>query len=316
MNLFSNSRQLKETDIELLLSLLSGGCSYDQAKIILNLNKSSMKELTSAYFGSSSNIFKQIRKHLSDEQCLKLWMTLNKLKIKDIEDLIKRCLYPLFLIITSFISLIFFRMIFIPRIRVFFDSGKVIYEFIQLDILILFLTATFTVIFLIVTIIWLSLKNPNTRNFVYLKLHEKFSDNLLTVNSTSKFAYILSECINQGIATQTALDIALMFYNEPFVVLLAQRCINKLQSGQPFTHSILSVETDRTFKIFMQMGLFSNRVTEHLNHYITFSKLHIKKIYSRIIYVLYTIAYMQFILTAYLLYQIIQIPLNTIATKF
>ncbi len=300
----------------MLLSLLSGGCNFDNAKVILNLKKSSLSELTSSYFGSSNHIYQHIRKYLSDEQCLKLWKSLKELKSKDFEQLMKRCLYPIFLIITSFMSLIFFRMIFIPRIKTLLDSDSAVTAFLQLDIMILFIVTAFTVMALITSILWLLLKNANTRNLVYLKFHERFKDNLLTVYSTSIFAHILSECINHGIATQSALKVASMFSNEPFAVLLAQRCINKLQSGQSFTQSILSVETDNSFKIFMQMGLFSNQVNKYLLNYIHFSRLYVIKIYSDFVYMLYTIAYLQFILTAYLLYQIIQIPINMISTKF
>lgn len=316
MNFFSCKQQFKESDIELLLSLLSGGCNYDNAKVILNLKESSLNELISSYFGSSYHIYQSIRKYLSDEQCLKLWKSLKELKSKDFEQLMKRCLYPIFLIITSFMSLIFFRMIFIPRIKILLDSDRLVTEFLQLDILILFLVTAFLVMILITTVLWLLLKNVNTRNLIYLKIHERLKDNLLTVYSTSKFAHILSECINHGISTQSALKVASMFSNEPFVVLLAQHCINNLQSGLSFTQSILSVETDNSFKIFMQMGLFSNQVSKYLLNYIEFSRLYVTKTYSDIVHILYTVAYLQFILTAYLLYQIIQIPLNMISTKF
>lgn len=300
----------------LLLALLGNGCSFEQARKILSIQEYDLQSYVAKAFGRSKNIHSRIRKSLSDEICLKIWMILKNGKDEIKSQFFKRCLYPCCLCMFTFVSLVFFRSVFVPNIKSLLDTSEFYISFFYLDLLLSGLTLIYLSILVSIITLVTALKSRSLQNFTYLKLHHRFRNNFLTVYTSRQFSTLLLACISNGISTQTSLEVITKFNNLPFVVYLAQDCMTKLSSGQSFVQSVVTLNTDQAFKTYIQLGLYSNQVIDQLDHYVKFSALHIEKLISYFINALYIYVYIQFFLSALTLYRIIQIPLTILGTKF
>lgn len=300
----------------LLLALLENGCSFDQARKLLSIQETSLQSYVSKAYGHLKNIHTRIRKYLNDETCLRIWMVLKEAEDENKSRLVKRGLYPCFLCLFTFASLVFFRTFFVPNIKSFISTSEFNSSFLYLDILLTCLTIIYLTVLASVISLRITLKNRSLQNYVYMRLHHHFRDNLLTVYTSGQFSTLLSSCMSHGVSTQTSLEIIAQFCKWPFVAYLAQDCTSKLSSGLSFSQAVVTLKTDQAFKVFIQLGIYSNKVEEQLEHYSKFYKLHIENKVSHAINALYMYVYIQFFLSALVLYQIIQIPLTFLASIF
>jgi type II secretory pathway component PulF len=130
------------------------------------------------------------------------------------------------------------------------------------------------------------------------------------------FSRLLLECFKSGIPTQSSLEILGKLNDMPIVMFLANNCAKKLNEGNSFLDSISSLDTDSSFKEFMQLGLFSNNVIEQLNNYCLFNVSLFESKLRRIVVYYYAFVYIQFTTVAILLYQVIQLPMTAIGSQF
>jgi type II secretory pathway component PulF len=308
-----NDRVLSE--MSLVLALVSNGCTYEQTKKIIGCKPNSLQALVSYYFGKSENVHHSIRKYLSDEQCLRIWLMILNEKAEFNRKFLIKLVYPSFICIFTFVSMIFFKVSILSKIRAMFEFASNDLTFIIFDVILYTLISIYCILVILLAIVQFVLHNPNTKNYVYILLNSKFEDNLLTINTTGLFSKILLECFKSGVSTQNALEIIGKFSESPFVMLLARNCTSNLSSGNTFIQSISSLETDSSFKVFIQLGLYANRVIEQLNNYCEFNKILFESKLKNIINYYYAFVYIQFFISSLLLYQIIQIPLAAISSQ-
>ncbi len=308
-----NDRRLSE--MSLVLALVSNGCTYEQTKKIVGCKPNSLQALVSHYYGKSENVHNSIRKYLSDEQCLRIWLMILNEKAEFYRKFLIKLVYPTFICMFTFVSMIFFKVTILSKIRTMFEFASNDLTFIIFDVILYTLLFIYLILFILLSFVQIALHNPNTRNYVYMFLNSKFQDNLLTINTTGLFSKILLECFKSGISTQNSLEIIGKFSEFPFVTLLARNCTSNLSNGSTFTQSVSSLETDSSFKVFIQLGLYANRVIEQLNNYCEFNKILIESRLKNIITYYYAFVYIQFFISSLLLYQIIQIPLAAISSQ-
>jgi len=313
LSLSLNSR--KKTDVLLVLALISSGCTFEQTRKIVGCKETSLQELVSTYFGKSNNVFKSIRRFISDEQCLRVYSLLCEKKDDIIRKFLVKLIYPSFICLISYFSLIFFKLSLLNKIRSIsqeFSSDWIYYLF---DAAIIAFTLIFIMLFLFLLILRYSLRNTTTKNYLYLLLNSKLKDNLLTIHTTGLFSQLLLECLKTGVSTQNSLELLMNFSEYPFVVLLAKQCESKLSEGNTFVQSISNIETDSAFKVFMQAGLYSNKAIEQLNNYCLFNSVWFETKINNLINLYYGFVYCQFLITSFLLYQIIQVPMSAISSR-
>ena len=315
MNSFFMNRERQLSEMSLVLALISNGCTYEQTKKIIGCKQNSMHALVSHYFGKSKSVYENIRKALSDEQCLRIWLMIQNEKAELERKYITKLIYPCFICIFTFVSLLFFKFTLLSKVRTMFDYGGNDLTFILFNFMCYALLTLYMFLILLYLIIRYFLHNPNTRNYLYLTLFAKFKDNLLTVHSSGLFSKILLECFRAGISTQNSLDILGKFSEFPFVMLLARNCSLRLFEGNTFTHAITTIETDSSFKIFIQLGLYANKVIEQLSNYCTFNINLFDSKMKKLLSLFYTFVYVQFFIAVILIYQIIQIPMAAISSK-
>lgn len=315
MNSFFMNHERQLSEMSLVLALVSNGCTFDQTKKIIGCKQNSMHALVSHYFGKSKSMYENIQKVLSDEQCLRIWLMIQSEKAELKRKYITKLIYPCFICIFTFISVIFFKFTLLSKVRTMFDNGGNDLPFILFDFMCYALIMFYMVLILLYLIIRYFLSNPNTRNYIYLTLFAKFKDNLLTIHSSGLFSKILLECFRAGISTQNSLEILGKFSEFPFVMLLARNCSTRLFEGNTFTHAITNIETDSSFKVFIQLGLYANKVLEQLTNYCTFNvKLFDSKM-KNLLSLFYAFVYVQFFITTMLIYQVIQIPMAAISSR-
>lgn len=296
-------------EMTLVLALMSSGCTFEQISSIIGCKHKSMKALMCQYFGKSNSCYMNLRKLLSDEHCLRMWMMILQLKGELGLKFIKKLAYPSFVCIFTFFSLIFFKVTLLPKIRSMFalESNEMIFSVFHIIVF----TQSFIFIFLAIALISLKtgLNNPDIRNFIYLKLYSKFKDNLLTVYTTGLFSRMMLECIKSGISTQNSLEMLGKLNEYPFMAILARNCSNRLSKGHTFTDSISEIETDSSFKYFIKLGLHENSVIRQLSNYCEFNSKWLESKLQKMIDILYFFVYIQFSVSIVLIYQIIQIPI-------
>ena len=251
MNSFFMGHERLLSEMSLVLALVSNGCSFEQTKKIIGCKQNSMHALVSYYFGKSKSVYENIQKVLNDEQCLRIWLMIQNERAELKRKYMTKLIYPCFICIFTFVSLIFFKFTLLSKVRSLFDNGGNDLPFILFDFICYALIMFYLVLILLYLIIRYFLNNPNTRNYLYLTLFAKFKDNLLTVHTSGLFSKILLECFRAGISTQNSLDILSKFNEFPFVMLLARNCSLRLFDGSTFTHAITTIETDSSFKVFM-----------------------------------------------------------------
>lgn len=308
-----HERQISE--MSLVLGLISNGCTFEQTKKIIGCKQHSMHELVTYYFGKSKSVYENIRKVLSDEQCLKIWLMIQSEKTELKRKYITKLMYPCFVCVFTFVSLLFFKFTLLSKIRTMFDNGGSDLAFIIFDLTCYGLIIFYMVLFFLYLTIRYLLKNPNTRNYLYLSLYDKFSDNLLTIHTSGLFSKILLECFRVGISTQTSLEILGKFTGFPFVMLLARNCSLRLFEGNTFTQAITTIETDSSFKVFIQLGLYANKVLDQLINYCAFNVNLFDSKMKNLLSLFYAFVYVQFFITTMLIYQVIQIPMAAISSR-
>lgn len=308
-----HERQISE--MSLVLALMSNGCSFEQTKKIIGCKQHSMHELVSHYFDKSYSVYENIRKVLSDEQCLKIWLMIQSEKAELKRKYITKLIYPFFVCIFTFVSLLFFKFTLLSKIRTMFDNGGSDLPFIIFDLTCYALIMLYMFLILLFLTVRYFLHNPNTRNYIYLTLYNKFKDNLLTIHSSGLFSKILLECFRAGVSTQNSLDILGKFTGLPFVMLLARNCSLRLFEGNTFTQAITTIETDTSFKVFMQLGLYANKVLDQLNNYCIFNVNLFDRKMKNLLSLFYAFVYVQFFITTMLIYQVIQIPMAAISSR-
>jgi type II secretory pathway component PulF len=264
------------------------------------------------YFGKSNSCYMNLRKYLSDEHCLRMWMMITQLKGEFGLKFIKKLAYPSFVCIFTFSSLIFFKITILPKIRSMFalESNEMIFSVFHMIVFIqgfIFICLAFSLISLKT-----GLNNPDIRNFIYLKLYSKIKNNLLTVYTTGLFSRMMLECIKSGISTQNSLELLGKLNEYPFMAILARSCSNRLSKGHTFTDSISEIETDNSFKYFIQLGLYENNVIRQLSNYCDFNSKWLETKLQKLVDGLYFFVYIQFSVSVILIYQIIQIPISKI----
>lgn len=315
MNSFFMGHERLLSEMSLVLALLTNGCSFEQTKKIIGCKQNSMSDMVSHYFGKSKSVYENIQKVLSDEQCLRIWMMIQHEKSELRRKYITKLIYPCFICMFTFVSLIFFKFTLLSKIRTMFDTGGNYLPFIIFDFICYAFVIFYALLIVIYLIIRYLLKNTSTRNYVYLALHAKYKDNILTIISSGLFSKILLECFRAGISTQNSLEILGKFTEFPFVMLLAKNCSSLLFEGNTFTHAITVIETDSSFKIFMQLGLYANKVIEQLTNYCAFNATLFDSKMKNLLSLFYSFVYIQFFITTMLIYQVIQIPIAAISSK-
>lgn len=306
----NNSHKLPE--MTMVLALISNGCTFEQIKVIMGCKQNSMHALISQYFGKSNSCYINLRKFLSDEHCLRMWMMITQLKGEFGLKFIKKLIYPGFVCVFTFISLIFFKVTLLPKIQSMFAIERSETIFTVFNMVVFVQVIIYMCLAIGLILLKTGLNNPEIRNFIYLKLHSKIKDNLLTVYTTGLFSRMMLECIKSGVSTQNSLELLAKFNEYPFIALLARNCSNRLSEGHTFTDSISGIETDSSFKYFMQLGLYENNVITQLNNYCDFNSKWLESKLQKMIDILYFFVYIQFSVSVVLLYQIIQIPISMI----
>lgn len=311
---FINNEQVR-SEMSLVLALLSNGCTFEQIKRITGCKQDSQQTLVLQYFGKSKSIYQYIKKYLSDEQCLKIWLMILNEKAEFNRKFMIKLIYPSFICLFTFLSLIFFKVTLIPRLRSMFESVSNDATFFYFDLVLYTLIIVYLILFVLYLILRIMLNHPNTRNYCYLALHARYKDNLITVYNTGLFSKILLECFKSGVSTQNSFEILGKLSDLPFVMLLSNNCASRLSEGIPFIQSISSIETDSSFKVFMQLGLYANKVIDQLINYCTFNTGLFESKLKRMISFYYAFVYIQFLIAAILLYQVIQIPIIAIGSQ-
>ena len=310
---FIKNNQLK-SKMSLVLTLMKSGCTFDQIKIISGCKQDSIQEMISQSFGKSVNMYENMRKYLSDEQCLRMWLMINKLNDELSFKLIKQLLYPSFICIFTYVSMLFFKLTLLQRIQSMFEIADSNLILIGFNTTLVLLTMIYMTIFITLIFLKISLNNPNSRNFFYKSLHLRFKDNILTVYTTGLFSRMLNECIKSGISTQKSLEMLGRNVDFPFVAFLASNCSNKLNEGNSFNDSISSIETDSSFKIYMQLGFYEINVISQLSNYCEFNTEYLSFKLKRLIDCFTVFVYFQFSISVILLYQVIQIPMTALGS--
>lgn len=303
------------SEMSLVLALVTNGCSFEQTKKIIGCKQNSMNALVSYYFGKSKSVYESIQKVLSDEQCLRIWMMIQHEKSELKRKYITKLIYPCFICLFTFVSLIFFKFTLLSKIRTMFDNGNNYLPFMIFDLTCYALVIFYTLLIVLYLTIRYLLNDAHTRNYIYLALHSRYKDNILTILSSGLFSKILLECFRAGISTQNSLEILGKFTEFPFVMLLAKNCSSRLFEGNTFTHAITAIETDSSFKIFMQLGLYANKVIEQLTNYCAFNVSLFDSKMQNMLSLFYGFVYIQFFITTLLIYQVIQIPMAAISSK-
>jgi type II secretory pathway component PulF len=313
LSLSLNSR--KKTDVLLVLALISSGCTFEQTKKIIRCKETSLQELVSTYFGKSNNVFKSIRRFISDEHCLKVYSLLCDKKEDIVRKFLVKLIYPSFICLFSYFSLIFFKRSLLTKIRSISEELSSDWTYHLFDAAIYFYSLIFLMIFLLLLFLRYSLRNTTTKNYFYLLLNSRFKDNLLTIYTTGVFSQLLLECMKTGVSTQNSLELLKNFSDYPFVVLLAKQCESKLSEGNTFVQSVTNIETDSAFKVFMQAGLYSNKAIEQLHNYCLFNSVWFDTKIKKLVNLYYGFVYCQFFISSLLLYQVIQIPMSAISSR-
>jgi type II secretory pathway component PulF len=315
LNLSLTSKSRWKSDILLVLSLISSGCTFEQTKKIIGCKETSLQELVSTYFGKSKNVFRDIRRFISDEQCLKIYSLLCEKKDDIAHKFLVKLIYPSFICLFSYFSLIFFKLTLLTKIRSISEESTSDWIYHLFDVTIYFYTLIFLVISLLLLFLTYSLRNNTTKNYFYVLLNSRIKDNLLTIYTTGIFAQLLLECMKTGVSTQNSLELLKNFSEHPFVVLLAKQCESKLSEGNTFIQSVTRIETDTAFKVFMQAGLYSNKSVEQLHNYCLFNSVWFDIKIKKLVNLYYGFVYCQFFITTLLLYQVIQIPMSAISSR-
>ena len=309
----NNDRLLSE--MSLVLALVSNGCTYEQIKKIIGCKQISLQALVSHYFKKSVSVYNSIRKYLNDEQCLRILIMILNEKADFRRKFLVKLVYPSVICLFTFFSLVFYKITLLTKIQAMFDLTSYNFTFMIFDFVLYSLAGIYLLLFIFIVFINMLLRDPNTRNYIYLLLNSRVKDNLLTINTTGLFSKILLECFKSGVSTQNSLEIIGKFNDYPFVMLLARNCALNLFDGNSFTHSISSIETDSSFKAFIQLGLYANKVIEQLTSYCEFNKVLFESKLKNCITYFYVFVYIQFFISSLLLYQIIQIPMTVLSTK-
>jgi type II secretory pathway component PulF len=315
MTSFFTSNDRHQSQMLLVLSLLESGCTFDQIKRITECKQNSLHDLVLFYFGKFKDIYIHLRKYLSDVQCLQIKRMISNERTGFYQKFFMKLVYPGFICFFTFLSMVFFKLNLLNRIRSIFESTSneqifVYFDWILFSISIAYLT--FLVLFIFGCVL---LMHPSTRNYSYVYLYLKYKDNLLVVQNTGTFSKLLLQCINSGISTQNSLNVLGKLSDLPFVMYMANNCSNRLSEGASFLESISTIESDSSFKEFMQLGFYSNKITEQLSNYCTFNSNLLELKLKRIVSVFYAYAYLQFLIVSVLLYQVIQIPMIAIGSQ-
>jgi len=299
--------------MSLVLALMTSGCTFDQIKIITGCKQDSMHEMIYQTFGKSADVYENIRKYLNDEQCLRMWLMISKLNSEFGLKLFKKILYPVFICIFTYASLLFFKMTLLHRVQTMFaiESNLTVISF---NVTIIVLTMVYVIAVIVLVLMKIVLNDSNTRNFFYQWLHTRCKDNLLTVYTTGLFSRMLKECIKSGISTQKSLEMLRKTSDYPFIAFLAGNCLGKLTEGNSFNDSISDIETDSSFKFYMQMGFYEHNVITQLDNYCEFNSEYLDFKLKRLIDYFNIFVYFQFSLSVILLYQVIQIPMSIIGS--
>ena len=189
--------------MSLVLSLLEFGCTFEQIKRIIKCKQNSLQDLISSYFEKSNDIYVQMRKYLSDEHCLQIKQMISAEKSGYIDKFLMKLVYPSVLCIFTFLSMIFFKVNLINRIRLMFEitDNKV---FICFDLVLYTISLIYLIFILILIIGRTLLAHPNTRNYFYLYLCSKYRDNIITIQNSGTFAKLFLQCTKSGISDRRA----------------------------------------------------------------------------------------------------------------
>lgn len=313
MTSFFTSKHI-QMQMSLVLSLLEFGCTFEQIKRIIKCKQNSLQDLISSYFEKSNDIYVQMRKYLSDEHCLQIKQMISAEKSGYIDKFLMKLVYPSVLCIFTFLSMIFFKVNLINRIRLMFEitDNKV---FICFDLVLYTISLIYLIFILILIIGRTLLAHPNTRNYFYLYLCSKYRDNIITIQNSGTFAKLFLQCTKSGISTQSSFQVLGKLSDLPFVMLLANNCSDRLSEGATFLEAISTIETDSSFKEFMHLGVYSNKVIEQLTNYCSFNSILLETRFKRIVNLYYVYVYIQFLIVSILLYQVIQIPMIAIGSQ-
>jgi type II secretory pathway component PulF len=315
LNSFFIGNEHTRSQMNLVLSLLASGCTFEQIKKIIKCKQNSLQSLVLHYYGKSKSLYLHLHNYLSDEQCLQIrWMILNE-KADFNRKFLMKLIYPSFICFLTFMSLIFFKFNMLNRIQAMFKDASSDMIFTYFDWIIYFLVVIYLIFISLLVICSILLKHPSTRNYFYIYLQSRFKDNPITIYNTGIFSKLLLECFKSGLSTQNTFEVLGKLNELPFVMLYANSCVRNLSEGTSFFDSIEAIESDSSFKEFIQLGLFSNRIVEQLKNYCSYNAFLFESKLKRVVSYYYAFVYIQFLIVSVLLYQVIQIPMTAIGSQ-
>ena len=296
----------KTKDIELLEEvtfLAQNNLSTNEIEEFLGIKLSDFNE---EYFKKNFYKYHNLFSTLNSLELIAYISFDQKLKKSLTSSLIKKIMYPVFLIVFAFVTLITFKFSILPLFESFSDkSFLVVINLFYYASLSSFL---FIIIFSIFTIY--IFKNPTYFIILYYRFYKFRVFKIIELYYISVLSHLLISFDNQGLSTFQTFELINKFKGNTIIANLAYFVSVDLADGAGLENSIKNMQIDENFKNILIMGMRTNNYNILLNKY---NDKNIRDIYKEIDYIsrlLLITSYLYIGIIVLLLYKILSLPIS------
>lgn len=303
---FSNEKQ---TQIELLLSYLQSGLSYDQCKDLIDVQSETLEEYVQSF--AAENQFNVLKEYLSFQDMLIYVYEVKSFTKKLKQQVFKILAYPSLLYGLMYLLMLFFISVLLPsllNIIMLFDL-----ETQTIKILSLILKGVFyalTALNIMLVLLLLSHRKIERVKLTMIKASRKKRYAILKQIYSYQFAHLFLLLIKRGFSTNQALHIMRLSSSTPLTSWIATLIVYDLETGASFESSIDTELLDYSFRSLCKIGVVNNKIIELLDAYLNtaFNQIQIK--INRIGSMLKTVTYLLLGFLILFLYQILLAPMS------
>lgn len=254
------------------------------------------------YFKKYANLLKQ----LTNLQLIDYIVYVENLKQDLLLSLVKKIMYPLFLLLMAFITLHIFNFALLDVLVDYMTNP------LNLMINIIYYLSFFTLIIiaLLLIIVALAFKNPVTLIFSYNRLKQFKVFRIVENYYLSIFIHLLLNFYQSGNSTIETFKLINQFKSDPIISNLAYFLNSDLEDGVGVEAALNNMRVNADFKRVLLFAIKSSNFASILSSYSKIITNSLKTEISKITKYLYTVAYIYLVIIITLLYKVISLPIS------
>lgn len=227
------------------------------------------------------------------------------------QQLIKQLCYPAILLICAWLTMIFFKRVFIPSVATLAIESTV-----TLHGYVLFLNILISsgVVVVVITVLFiLLLRQPIIRTYFYRLLFKHQYFQLIHEYVTLNFMMIFQKLLSFGLSTKDIIKIMISMKENHIVSHQAYQIQTLLTQGIDFNASFQQLQVTAEVKEMMLIAINSNQAVSILQSYVQVQKAALINRIMQISYIIKAISYLFIGVVMVLLYQIMMTPMQLVS---